>query len=402
LGLENPEDPFLPQTNHGFFALYTIAAVIYRWFVFFSIMFFLNQVFEPYGLKIIGQMIASMGIFGLVVVPFWKMGKFFAVPGRTQQVKLPRLFSTIGVAVVILALIAFLPLPHNVRCSLQLRPQDTAVVYVEVPGRLQEVLVKAGDSVEAGQPLARLKNLELEIQIAELEGQLQDYRLRLNSISDQALRAGDPSALSQKNALQAGLESVTKSLADKRQELRSLTLASPRAGIVIPPPSRNGGQGADDRLPGWSDTPLEEKNQGIHLMPSDPFCQVADPKELEAILAIDQSDVDLVRLDQTVKIKLEGLPGEVFEGTLKDLAPAEMKIAPKSLSQQMGGDMATRTDASGVSRPLNATYQARVTLEDSNGLMRLGMRGRAKIKTPWRSLGSRAMRYLARTFHFYI
>ena len=91
-----------------------------------------------------------------------------------------------------------------------------------------------------------------------------------------------------------------------------------------------------------------------------------------------------------------------MKGSLRDLAPVEMKVAPKSLSQQVGGGVATRTDASGVARPLNSTYQARVALEDPDGLIRVGMRGRAKIKTPWRSLGSRVMRYLARTFHFYI
>ena len=314
LGLENPEDPFLPQSNHGFFAMYTIAAVIYRWFVFFSIMFFLNQVFEPYGLKVIGQVIASMGIFGLVVMPIWKMGKFFSVPGRTQQVKLPRLFATLGIVAFIFALIAFLPLPYNVRCSVQMRPQDSAVVYVEVPGKLDEVLVSEGTAVEAEQPLARLKNPELEFEVLSLDGQIKALKLRLTAISDQALRAGDPSALSQKKALEASLESAQKSLSDKREELASLTLTSPREGFVIAPPSRNGARGGDDRLPSWSDTPLDEKNQGIHLMPSDPFCQVADTKKLEAILAIDQSDVDLVHPELFVKIKLDGLPGRTFEG----------------------------------------------------------------------------------------
>ena len=47
LGLEPPEDPFLPERNQMFFALYTVAAVIYRWFIMASILFFLYKVFEP-------------------------------------------------------------------------------------------------------------------------------------------------------------------------------------------------------------------------------------------------------------------------------------------------------------------------------------------------------------------
>ena len=33
LGLEPPDDPFLPQRNQIFFALYSVAAAVYRWVV---------------------------------------------------------------------------------------------------------------------------------------------------------------------------------------------------------------------------------------------------------------------------------------------------------------------------------------------------------------------------------
>ena len=44
LGIEQPENPFLPQGNRFFFGMYTIAAVVYRWIVVFSIMYFLNKI----------------------------------------------------------------------------------------------------------------------------------------------------------------------------------------------------------------------------------------------------------------------------------------------------------------------------------------------------------------------
>ena len=43
LGIEQPENPFLPQRNRFFFGLYTVAAVFYRWIVVFSILLFLEQ-----------------------------------------------------------------------------------------------------------------------------------------------------------------------------------------------------------------------------------------------------------------------------------------------------------------------------------------------------------------------
>ena len=85
LGIEQPENPFLPHKHQWAFGLYTVAAVIYRWLVVFSILFFLNQVFEPYGLKIIGQLIALSGLVGLVVQPAWQLGQVLLHAGEDAQ-----------------------------------------------------------------------------------------------------------------------------------------------------------------------------------------------------------------------------------------------------------------------------------------------------------------------------
>ena len=50
-------------------------------------------------------------------------------------------------------------------------------VYVDVPngGVLDKVYVKAGKGVKKGQPLAQLRNLDLELAIAKLVGQQKQY-----------------------------------------------------------------------------------------------------------------------------------------------------------------------------------------------------------------------------------
>jgi len=69
LGLEQIDDPFLPQRHQWRFALYSVAAAAYRWFITFSIFWLVYRIFEPYGFKILGQMIAMMAIWGLVGMP---------------------------------------------------------------------------------------------------------------------------------------------------------------------------------------------------------------------------------------------------------------------------------------------------------------------------------------------
>ena len=163
LGIEQPENPFLPQQNQWLFALYTVAAVIYRWVVVFSILFFLNKVFEPYGLKIIGQLIALGAVYGLVVQPFVNLYKFFKVPGRLGKVVRWRMYTTIAVIAAAIAGVLFIPLPSHIYCGLEVQARNAAPVYVEQPGILENVSVKPGDRVEKGQVLAELSDLALDV-----------------------------------------------------------------------------------------------------------------------------------------------------------------------------------------------------------------------------------------------
>ncbi len=144
LGLEEPDDPFLPQRNQVFFAIYSVAAAIYRWVVLFSIFWFLYQVFEPYGLKVVSQMIATASIAGLIIQPLWKLGKFFYVPGRLDQVKRTHVRISLAVVGGVLAFVCTIPLPHHVFCLLEIKPRDAEMVYVDVPGRLEEVERQVG------------------------------------------------------------------------------------------------------------------------------------------------------------------------------------------------------------------------------------------------------------------
>src|SRR5215471_5301219 len=145
LGLEEPDDPFLPKRNQLLFAVYSIAASVYSWVVMFSILFFLFRVFQPYRLEIFGQIIATAAIASLIGRPLWSVGKFFYIPGRLEEVKKPRLYATLAVVAVILAAFLFLPLPYHVFCPLEVQPYRADEVYVgEVGGQLQQIHVKAG------------------------------------------------------------------------------------------------------------------------------------------------------------------------------------------------------------------------------------------------------------------
>ena len=402
LGLEPPDDPFLPKRNQVLFALYSVAAATYRWFILASICWFLLQVFDPYGLRIIGQGIVAMSLYGLLVVPLYKLVKFFYVPGRIDKVKKPRMYTTIGVLVALVATIVYLPLPYSVMCPVEIQARDAESVYVDVTGggKLQEILVEPGQQVTKGTKLARLTNVDLDLEIARLTGQRDQRKAELNAAHRMRLQ-GDRLAGSEIPQIEEALKTVQEQLEGREEDRKRLTLKAPIDGTVLPPPTTAGREGPEGQLRFWSGTPLQDENTGAHLTESVLFCQIGDPRRLEAILIVDQVDRNLVMVDQEVEIKLDELPHDVLPGKITEMSKQTMDVASQQQTAKTGGELATETDpATGAERPQSASYQARVPLVDNDGELLLGLRGRAKVHTRWLPLGTRIWRFVNHTFSF--
>ena len=398
LGLKEPEDPFLPQRNQAFFALYSVAAAIYRWVVLFSILWFLYNVFEPYGLKVISQMITIVSVAGLVIQPLWKVGKFFYIPGRLQQVKKKNLRITLAVLAAVGAFVFFVPLPYRIVCTLEVKPQNAQSVYVAVPGELTQISVKPGDKVAANQQLGKLNSIELLLQIEDLKGKLAAYQAKV--ISLERLRFTDRVAGQDLAQTQKTLQMYEEQIKEKERDLDRLVLRAPIGGTVIPPPAIPPRPERDGELATFSGIPLREANLGAHLPESTLFCQIGDPQKMEALLVVDQDEIEFMAEGQDVDIKLDELPGTTYHTSIEEIAKADLKVAPRQLSNKGGGEVATRTDESGTDRPINTSYQVRADLDNADGLLFVGLRGHAKVHARWQTLWTRGVRLFMRTFNF--
>ena len=403
LGLEEPVDQYLPRKHQLWFALYTVAAVIYRWVVVIAIFYFLYRALEPYGLKAVGQTMALAGIAGLIGQPLWALKKFFATPGRTEQIKRPRLLATLGILGALLLGVLFIPLPHRVYCPLEIQPHGATLVYVEVPGKLKRVAVHAGQRVAADAPLAELENLDTRLEVARLRGQCEEDRAKLLTLRRErhSQSSEGKEADQQIAAVEESLRSAEGQLKQRERELERMTLHSPQEGTVMPPPLVQGDSHVEGALPGWSGTPLDKQNQEIWLTEGQPFCYVGDPEQLEAVLVVDQADVPLVREGQEVLMMLDASAGGTRRGIIAEVAQVNLQTSSQRLSIKHGGQLDTRSDPkSGQERPSSTSYQVRVLVENPDGVLRLGMRGEARIHVGWDTLGWRFWRYLTRTFYF--
>lgn len=400
LGLELQENPFLPRRHRAWFALYTIAAVVYRWVVVFSIIIFLNQVLEPYGLKALGRLFAITGLAGMVAQPLWQTFKFFRTPGRASKMKKNRVMATTAVATALIAAICFLPLPFHVDCAMEIQPQNATHVFAMVPGRLVRWHKKPGDHVQAGEVIAELDSPDVRLQQVKSQGELLQAQERLSVLEGSLSQ--DPQALS---LIQVNYEVVQsrRALVEKaNQRAEMLVVRSPAAGVIIQPPGKpeQKGTSEEEQLPTWSGDPFAAKNAEAFFAQSDLLCLVGDPNKMEAVLVVDQADIDLVRIDHEVDMKVDSARLNTLSGIIRQISESDMKVTPESLATQAGGVLDTEMDSSGRMRPLSTSYQARVPLENIDVPLRAGYRGQAKVYVGWRSIGWRFYRFLARTFRF--
>ena len=148
--------------------------------------------------------------------------------------------------------------------------------------------------------------------------------------------------------------------------------------------------------PGWTGSPFDARNSGAYIVERDQFCQIGDAKDFEAVLVVDQTDIDLVERYLTenddypnVELKLDARRWGTMSGKIAKVASAPMEVTPVSLAGQGGGELDAKSDSSGMLRPLSTSYQARVPLQNTEGALRVGLTGQGKIYTGWQPLGRR-------------
>lgn len=398
VGIKQPDDPFLPQRKRALFALYAVASSAYGWMVSLSIFLFVWSVFKPYRLEVLGQILAAAALWGLVVRPVQGMIKFLNVPGRRDEVKLPNVLITGVVAATAAAAVALIPLPQRVWCAAELRPRGEETVYVTVPGRLESLAVKAGQMVHEGDELARLSSIDLDLGIADLEGKASQSLARLNSL--QRERFTDSAAGLEIGTVEESLKSIQEQLVKKRHDRDELVLVSPRDGIVLPANDVAAQKDSSGKLPSWTGHALAEKNLGATFMQGTVLCMVGDAQKFEAVMVVDQSEMEFIARGQTVDLKLDAFPWQTFTGTIDLIAETHIESGSERMSVKAGGQVPTRTDESGRELPISTSYEAMTTLEDPDAVLTPGMRGTARIQVGSRTVGQWLLRLIWQTFNF--
>jgi len=381
LGLEIPVQSYMPRSRRSLFVIYAIASYVYRWVVTFSILYFLSQFLRPYKLQSISYMIAGGSLVPLLVMPLYQGVKFVRQPGRMRKVKKVRAAVFAGVTVALVTGVLLIPTPLRVQGTLVLMAAKPAQVYAEVPGRLVTINVKDGDFVKEGDILATLSNPEKQLEYLQLLEQSETNHIK------GVIFANSPSGDARAQKLQHFKmeEDLEPAIAKVNDQKGKLTLVSPRDGQVMGVPHR--------------------ETRGQFVKPGKPFMEVGDPRKLEAHLILDQTDVNLVRSsDQsraTAWVKIYADSESTWKSYVSEIAPRSREDIPVELSNNGGGEIATKQDQkTGQNKPLTPVFEVVIPVENPEMLLQPGLRGFAKIDAGHSTLAWWVWRAITKTFHF--
>jgi putative peptide zinc metalloprotease protein len=248
------------------------------------------------------------------------------------------------------ALLLLIPqFPFRITTAFVLEPGSRLTLRPKVNGRLSEIYVREGDSVRAGQVLARMENPEIEAErnILSSELSLANSSVRTSEYQYDSLQAAR--ANRQRTRLQSELD-----VADERR--RSLKMIAPADGVIA--------------------TPELDQKRGEFLEAGEDFCQIVNRATLRARILVHDWDFPDVKPGSPVSLKVEAFPFSTYSGTVEQILPAvapDQPISDQEKPRRFGQQL--------------TNYLALiVTVQNPDGLLREGMTGTAKISAGSHSL----------------
>jgi RND family efflux transporter MFP subunit len=193
--------------------------------------------------------------------------------------------------------VAVRELPRSVAAEAVVEAVRQTTLGAQVPGRIVALEVKAGDTVRAGQVLARIDARTADqavaasrSQVAEVEANLANakrkYERNRELLAQKFVsQAAVDQAEAEYKAAQAQLAAVTANAAQASAALSYTTISAPYAGVI----------GAT------------EVEVGDMAQPGRALVTVFDPRELRVVATVPQTTLASIRLDQPIGVEVPAL-----------------------------------------------------------------------------------------------
>lgn len=174
LGSNSAQSKATDEREWYWLTIYGLLSFIYLMSVTVGICLFLLDQWLPLGILVLG-----MTIFSKFLSPTHRLIKH--VFGRGSQANRQQAVgATVAIAAVLIIFLGFIPFPHSIKASGILQANDSSVIYLQAPGKLETLHIRHGDKVRKGQLIATLGNPDLmsEISLSEHAREEADIQYR--------------------------------------------------------------------------------------------------------------------------------------------------------------------------------------------------------------------------------
>jgi len=341
------EVPYVPKRRRLGYAVYALLSGAYSYTVLFVVARFVGNIFRNFNPE--WSFVPELGTAALIfrsrirtLVNFMKL-IYLDKKDRVQAWLGSRQF-----LVVAMAALVFLLLPlwrDSVLSRFILEPAKSAVLRATVPGIVDAVYSSEGTFVSEGSPVASLRNLPLK---SKLESTAADYKVASMRATSAEFRYADLGpAIRQR-------DQVGKQRQDLTEQAARLTLLSPISGVVL--------------------TPRLADREGAYLPEGTALAEIADLSMMRARIYVSEYDVSKVSAGADARASMEGL-AQKWTGKAVDISPVST-LADPSLVES--------SKYKGLIPP--NFYCVQLLISNSEGTLKPGMRGTARIYGRRRSL----------------
>lgn len=370
-------------------AAFAVASMCYRAFVVAAIAWLAWRFFDERGAPAVGAtmgVLMVVGIFASAAIPLQRTFRQARIRKSLSRIR-AALLASVGSAALATALA--LPLPSTAPAIAMIAPSESIRLFSRHGGRLVRNAAY-GKRVEAGEIVARILQPDLELRRVQLSGKLRELQAEREILASRM--ATDSDAASQLESLSAAETTVRNQLDAVLQDIAALSIRSPSAGVLLPPPIRRSSKERSAELPGWSGLPLDNENYGCWIESGDLLGVVAADVKRKAILVIDQVDVQDVAQGARVRLRLAQLPGKTLSASINSVGEDRVERLPATLAHALNAEM-DRLE-SGEFRPRRPLYFAEAELTDAPDRLCVRSVGVAKVETDHYALWQRGWRAL--------
>jgi putative peptide zinc metalloprotease protein len=253
--------PLPPVGQRVWLALYAISSSIYRMFVGIMIILMVwNQV------PVLGVLMALGGVVTWLAVPVVKTLKYLLIEPELHRKRMrATAWVLAGVAAAVI-IIGVIPAPNGTHFEAEaiVEPANQKVVYTVGQGRVEEVVARDGQMLEAGDVILKCRDRDLEAIIGQTEAQLEAAKAERDTVEDDQVM---------QRIAESRIRTLTEHLKTFKQKQAELTIKAPIAGMLIAPELRH--------------------LQGRYVPPHTEIATVATMGDLRLAAVVDQDDAAL-------------------------------------------------------------------------------------------------------------